>query len=285
MIRVISKNCVPVALNLYVIRAQKDAAGDFFRSAQKQRPAQYQGLYLVAPDGKVLASHQEFKNHKTWPQEVLADLESGLKAFGAIEPRQAERADPLPQRGIGVQSDGGVTFAVYLRYSIKGIPLRELPNPTIDSLSLTAKEILELAPPKPDAGIEWAIPETLARKFSRVLGPGDEDSMPRPKEVAAVRFTSRVQSVEGSTAHLAYKGTITGAHLNQAKKLTHGEAKLTGAASYDLKTGRLQSLVWVFDGVYRGPPPYDQPQKYSGVVEWSREPAKNRRNALPPSLK
>src|SRR5262245_2019703 len=254
-----------------MIRAQKDAAGDFFRAAQKQRPAQYQGLYLVAPDGKVLASHQEFKSHKTWPQEVLADLAPGLKAFGAIQPRKAERVDPLPRRGVGVQPDG-VTFAVYLRYSIKGIPLRELPNPTIDSLSLTAKELAELAPPKANVGTEWTIPEALARKFSRVLGPGDEDSMPRPKEVASAHFTGKVQNVNGATAYVVYDGTISGAHRNQAKKLTHGEATLTGVGSYDLKTRRMQSLVWVFDGVYRGPPPYDQPQKYSGVVEWTCKP-------------
>jgi hypothetical protein len=32
------------------------------------------------------------------------------------------------------------------------------------------------------------------------------------------------------------------------------------------------SLVWVFDGTFRGPPPSDKvPLPYSGVVEWRRE--------------
>ena len=96
MIRFISKNCVPVAQNLYEIRKAEGPGGDFFRSVQKQRPAQYQGLYLVSPDGQVLASHQNFKSHKTWAKEVLADLEPGLKAFGAVKPREFEPADPLP---------------------------------------------------------------------------------------------------------------------------------------------------------------------------------------------
>ncbi len=60
VIRFISQTCVPVALNLYEIRKAKGPGGDFFRNVQKQRPAQYQGLYLVAADGKVLASHQNF---------------------------------------------------------------------------------------------------------------------------------------------------------------------------------------------------------------------------------
>ena len=53
----IRRNFVPVALNLYEVRDDKGAAGDFFRAVQKQNPDQYQGVYVVAPDGKVLASH------------------------------------------------------------------------------------------------------------------------------------------------------------------------------------------------------------------------------------
>jgi hypothetical protein len=254
-----------------VIREQKGAAGDFFRGVQRQRPAQYQGLYLVAPDGKVLASHQNFKSDKTWPQEVLADLGPGLKAFGPVEARDARRRDPLPRRGSGLHADGGATLAAYLRYAIKGIPLRELPNPTLDSLPLTAKELAELAPPRAAAGSGWELPEALGRRFSRVLGPGDEDSMPRPHEVTSLRLTGRVRAVEGGVAQLVYEGALAGSHLNQAKKRTHGEVKLTGVGRFDVKAGRLLSLVWVFDGVYRGPPPYDQPAAYSGVVEWSRD--------------
>src|SRR5947209_17545643 len=162
---------------------------------QRQRPAQYQGLYLVAADGKVLASHQNFKSHKTWPREVLADLRPGVKAFGDIKPRAVEPADPLPERGVGLRTDGGVCPAVFLRYAVKNIPLRELPNPTIDSLVLTADELKELAPARTEAGAEWRLSEALGRKFSRVLGPGDEDTMPRPGEVTAVRFVGKVTAV------------------------------------------------------------------------------------------
>src|SRR5262249_7154936 len=129
-------------------------------------------------------------------------------------------------------------------------------------------------PRKPDAGARWTIPESLGRKFSRVLGPGDEDSMPRPPEVATVHFTGKVVRVADGLAFLAYEGSIAGSHRTQAKKQTHGQAKLTGVGSYDVKSRRLKSLVWVFDGIYRGPVPYDQPAKYSGVAEWNSEQAK-----------
>src|SRR5207253_2325290 len=134
VIRLISRNVIPVALNLYEIRKAPGEAGDFFRAVQKQKPEQYQGLYMVNADGKVLANHHNYKSEKTWPQEVLKDLEPGLRAFGAIKPRDVTRVDPLPQRGVGFVKDGGVCLGVFLRYSIKGIPVPQLPNPTIDSL-------------------------------------------------------------------------------------------------------------------------------------------------------
>ena len=96
--------------------------------------------------------------------------------------------------------------------------------------------------------------------------------MPRPHEVTSVKLTGRVRAVEDDVAHLLYEGTLSGSHLNQAKKRTHGTAKLAGAGRYDVRTGRLLSLVWVFDGIYKGPPPYDQAASYSGVVEWNRDP-------------
>jgi len=272
VIRFISRNCVPVALNLYEIRKARGQAGDFFRGVQKQRPAQYQGLYLVRADGKVLASHQNFKSEKTWAKEVLADLEPGLKAFGAVKPRDFRRADPLPKRGVGILKDGRVCLGVYLRYSIKGIPLRELPNPTIDNLVLTAEDWKTLAPPAAKPGQSWPVPEKVGRQFCRILGPGDEDSMPRPPEVKSVHFTGKVTSVENGIAILAYEGRIAGAHNTQSNKgLCHGEATLTGVGRYDVKAGRMLALTLVFDGVFRNVKPYDRPAKYSGVVEW-RQP-------------
>ena len=261
-----------MALNLYEIRKAKGPGGDFFRGVQKQRPAQYQGLYLVRDDGKVLASHQNFKSEKTWPQEVLADLRPGLAAFGPMTRRAIRPADPLPGRGVGLRKDGGACLAVFLRYSIKGIPLRELPNPTIDSLVLDAGALRALSPPRAEAGARWVLPEAVGRQFCRVLGPGDENTMPRPHEVTSVRLSGKVESVKGGIAELRYEGEIAGSHETQSNRgKCHGKAKLTGVGTYDVKAGRLLSVVWVFEGTFVAPPPYDRPARaYSGVVEWRR---------------
>jgi hypothetical protein len=224
----------------------------------------------------VLASHQNFKSHKTWAKELMADLQPGLKAFGEIEPRKPTVADPLPGRGVGLRKDGGVCLAVFLRYSIKGIPLRELPNPTIDSLVLSEGDFAKFAPPKAEAGAAWQVPGAVGRQFCRVLGPGDENTMPRPNEVASVRLEGKVESVSDGIARLTYEGEIAGSHETQSKRgKCHGKAKMTGVGTYDVKAGRLLSLVWVFDGTFTAPPPYDKPARaYSGAVEWRRETPK-----------
>jgi hypothetical protein len=269
VIQLIARHFVPVALNLYEIRKAKGPAGDFFRAVQKQRPAQYQGLYLVSPDGKVLASHQNFKNDKTWAKEVIADLRPGLAAYGPVTPREVKRVDPLPHRGVGFLKDGGVCLGIYLRYSIKGIPPRELPNPTIDSLVLTAEELKALAPTEAKEGQQWTVRETAGRKLGRILGPGDENSMPRPHEVKSVRLIGKVQKLENGIAYLTYEGDIAGSHNTQSNRgLCHGKATLTGVGRWDLKTQKLLAVTLVFDGVFRNVKPYDQPVKYSGVVEW-----------------
>src|SRR5207244_4073580 len=102
-VRLISTNFVPVAVNLYKIRKVRDEGGDFFRAVQKQKD-QYQGFWIVAPDGKVLSAHHEH-SEKMWVQEVRAALRAGIAAFGPIAPRRPAWRDPLPLRGRGVQPD------------------------------------------------------------------------------------------------------------------------------------------------------------------------------------
>ena len=101
VIRLVSENVVPVAVNLYTIREDKGPAGDFFRKLNSQF-VQYQGLYLAAPDGKLLVKKQ------MWTSEnVQAGLEEGLRAFGPVKPRHGH-SEYLARRGCGVDRDGGV---------------------------------------------------------------------------------------------------------------------------------------------------------------------------------
>lgn len=226
---------------------------------------------MVSPKGKVLSSHQAYTSEKTWAAEVAKVLEEGIKAFGPVQARKVERADPTPFRGIGVEPSGAATLAIYTRLAIKGIPLREVPDPTIDHLTLTGAEFAALAPPSSKAGSGWTIPQAVARKFNPVLGPRDEDSMPRPQEVSTSEFKGKVLLVQDQLAYLGFQGQIAGTHATQGKKQTCSQAKLVGVGVFDLKSAELRSVTWVFDGTYRGPGMNDQPQNYHAVVEWRRQ--------------
>src|SRR2546427_10672734 len=96
----VTTNFVPVAVNLYKVRQAKDAGGELFRSVQRQKD-QYQGLWLVSPEGKVLAGHHDIQDPKNWSQEGLDTLDAGLKAFGPVRPRPGQPTDPPAYRGIG----------------------------------------------------------------------------------------------------------------------------------------------------------------------------------------
>ena len=264
---------MPVALNLYKIRVAKDAGGDFFRKVQRQRPAQYQGLYVVAADAKVLGSHQNFKSAKTWPQEVLADLGKGLKAFGRVTPRRVKAQEPLPFPGAGVQKDGRVSLALYARGHYPGASRKELGTPTLDSVTLSAKEWATLAPAWSAAGAAWNLPRAVAQKLGRALSPSPELlTAPLPAEVTTARVGCKVHKVENGITYLTYEGQLEApSHKSYEGKRSSSKASLTGTAAYDAKTKELLSLTLVFDGVHRNVLPYDQGLKFGAVVEWRRK--------------
>jgi hypothetical protein len=279
---------VPVALNLYKIRQAKDAAGDFFRSVQKQAP-NYQGLWIVTAEGKVLASHHDTKDLNDgkgrWARKVLADLEAGIRAFGSVKPRQLARGsgsayeESLPHRGLGVQKDGQVTLAVYDKFIVANDLTREPPADALgatvlDSITLPAPDWASLAPPKPEAGSTWTVPEATVRKLYPLLSVSDT-VFRDTKEVTAARLVGRVQRVANGLAYLAYEGQLAGTHLGTANEGKAGnkcsaQAQLLGGASvYDVKTQKMLSLVLVYDGQWRSWKPYDNsPTRFGAVVEW-----------------
>jgi hypothetical protein len=272
VIHKVSDNFVPVAVNLYKVRQAKDAGGELFRAAQRQKD-QYQGLWVVSPEGKVLAGHHDVKDHKNWSQEVLDTLDAGLKAFGPVRRRQVGPTDPLPYRGIGAGPDGTVTLAVYTRYLHQG--KRDGPA-VIDSLTLPAGQWRAFMPPAATAGTDWAVPDAVARQLCRGLSPSsDQSTMPRPGEVTAVRLSGRVVEVKEGIARLRYSGEIAARHTYEGKA-SHGQAQVIGSGSYDVKARRMQSLRLLFEGTYRSPSPYDRAARETGaVVEWSCEKTKN----------
>lgn len=255
-----------MAQNLYKIRQQKDAAGDYFRSLQKQK-SNYQGFWIATADGKLIAAHQQFKDHKTWTQEVIGTLDQAVKDFGPVEPRAVKPAEPLPHRGLGVQPDGNACLAVYFCALYNG--KREAP-PSIDSILLTPTEMAALAPP---AGAkEYSVPEAVARKFNRAISASNDTSqMPDPEEVKTVELKGVVESVEGGTAKVRLTGKWEAVHVykgDEKKRPTYSTSSAEGTLTVDLEKKAVTSLLLVFGGTWRNVAPYDQPVNSAAVVEW-----------------
>jgi hypothetical protein len=269
----VSQNFVPVAVNLYRIREAKDEAGDFFRAARRQKN-QYQGIWIVSPDGKVLAAHEKYKEVKTWPDEVLATINTALAAAGDLSVRHPEPRDIAPYWGKGVAPDGTVTLACQMRYFFRG---KGIGQGAIDAAPFGANDWRAFAPPEATAGKTWTLPGKVASEFSRCLSfASDQSTMPKPNEVTEVEITGSVERVKGGRATLSFKGHIATLHTQPfTKAVTKARAKLSGVAEYDTTKKEMVSLLWVFEGASQSvQPPARDASPLAAVVDWRREAQK-----------
>jgi hypothetical protein len=268
VIRRISENFVPVALNLYTVRPQKDAAGDFFRSVQKQKP-NYQGFWIATAEGKVIAAHQDFKDHNTWTQEVLELLDRTLKGIGPLPLRSVKPADPLPHRGVGLQPDGRHCLAMYFCVLYGG---KRVVPPSLDSILLTPAEMAALAPATLEAGAESVVAESVARQFCRAISASRDTSwMPGPQDVTKVELKAKVEAVEGGQARVRLVGSWEAVKIevhDVKKRPTYSSSSAEGLLTIDLRKRSPVSLLMVFGGTWRNVAPYDAPVTSAAVVEW-----------------
>ena len=267
MIEKITRNFVPIAANLYKIRDSKDAAGELFRSAQKQKD-QYQGFWIMTPDGKVLSAHHEHSDYR-WTEEVLAAIDDGIDKAGPIKPRNPQPKDVLPEWGKGVQKDGKVTLAIWTRYFVQG---KGLNTGAIDAVTWSAKEWQAFAPPEPSAGKTWRIPADMGAEFSRCLSTvSDKSMMPSPDDVTKVDLNGSVSRVSDGMATLSFTGHIAALHTHTFNKkyVYRSKATLTGVGTYDIAKKEMVSLLWIFEGSSRliGE---TTPHPLAAVVEWRR---------------
>jgi hypothetical protein len=311
VIRRVSATFVPVAVNLYKVREADDAGGELFRSVQRQKD-QYQGVWIVSPEGKVLAGIHDYQSvrdqeklkldtgevRRRMAEELLAVADQAIDEFGPVAARSAQAVDLLPSRGRGVQGDGSVTLAVYVRQMLGGGresappgthdsrlwlwegPLRADGPPVIDSFSLDADQWSSFAPPKSELGTAetepgttWEVPDAIAREFCRVLVPSsDQSAMPLPDDARRARLTATVESVDDGVARIRLTGDWEAVHLieGDSNRPIAGAAVADGIATYDVRQKSVQSLLLIFRGTH-GRPNDDNGQNPTGaVVEWRR---------------
>jgi len=268
VIRIVSTNCVPVAVNLYLIRADKGPGGDLFRSVSKQMD-QYQGFWMASPEGKALGKYHDWKGDPAVPlaKRVVMMVEDALKAYGPVTPRDVQACDHLPHRGRGVQADGSVNVALYGRLLHQG----KSDGPMmLDSVTLKSSEWARFAPPE-SGSKEWAIPETTARSLARsVLSPGDSAGVFRPEDFTQAELQAKVESVQGGKARISLTGTWRAAGLYGGEKgHPYGaSASAEGFALFDVEKKSMDSFFLLYSGKTWGKT--ETPARETGgVAEWT----------------
>jgi hypothetical protein len=305
VIRRVSQDFVPAAINLYRVRQASDGSRELFHSIQRQKD-QYQGIWIVSPDGKVLAGRHDYADFNHGARELLETIDAGLQAYGQVKPHRVRPngttagrtlsaetiCDFLPFRGQGVRSDGSVDLALYVRQVLGGgrhtIPLSVEPDrawlwdgqyrpdgpPVIDTIALSAAQWRTFSPTVVESGAGWSVPEQVAREFTRLLtASSDQSAMPRPEDATLAELQCMVESVTDAGARIRLSGRWEMVHhVEQDKNRTlHGAATARGVAVYDTKTRLLRSFLLVFDGTIRHGRSDASPNRTGAVAEWSSQ--------------
>jgi hypothetical protein len=259
------------------LRKEKgEASALFSRIDQQTISTNYQGLWLIAPDGKVLTAFSGTERPPDeWSRMLLADLRAGMRKFGTVSPRRASPTNPLPYRGIGVRADGSVTLAMSDRIFRRNPPGEHY----LGSVGLPSAAWSAFGPPEPRANSTWEFPEATARAFFSILNFHDKKFY-SSDEVTRAQFTGRVVSVEDGIAFLAYRGEIAGEHDGKAESrpgviYSHATRIVDGVGTYDIKAGQMLALTWVGEGlVWDNLDPSKnregQPYRFGVVLEWRR---------------
>ena len=267
VVRRIATAFVPAAVDWKSLPPGKSQ--DYLHSLQRQK-SQYHGIWIVSPEGKVLSGHDGDKPKAVgnWNQEILETLETGLKAFGKVEPRAVATADLFPFRGAGVRPDGGVSLSTHVRLTHRG----KRDGPVVfDTLTLTSQEWGLFVPPRATVGEEWVVPDALARRFCRLLAPISEpEFMPRPEQAKVAELRATVASVDGAVATIRLTGRWETEHVTSEGKPVRASATGEGVAVFDAGAKTMRSFLLVTTGTYGVGSP-SEPREAGGVLEWTLE--------------
>jgi hypothetical protein len=271
----VSRHFVPVAQNQYDVRDRKDEEGDLHRAIRRLR-GEYQGVWMVTPDLKLLAQFHQLPSgspatRENMTQGLLTSIREALGKTGSVPLRDAKPDRLNADRGRGVRPDGSVRLALTVRSIHEG---RRDGSPTLDSVVLTAEQWRAFRPEKVTEGARFVLPEVVSRQFVRALSPAsDQSTMPRPQHAKTARLEARVDAVEGGQVRLRLDGSWETEHPCEGdiKRPIRTSATADGVVVYDGQRREVRSLLLVFSGTYRHFPPYDSPRETGAVIEWQAE--------------
>ena len=241
---------VPVAIDQWYQRRQKDTEGEFYRKVAGQGPrsdfnATTQGRYACSPDGKLLGY-----NNNRGPERVRAMMKKALEAFNpegvAFHPITLEQPDPqflatrVPKDALVIRVTSKVTDGYEKAEDWTRAFQESLGR---DNLVFTANETSQLADVIRSGG---TIPQKLAKRIARfhlVDNTRGEPEWWRPEEVKKVELTidsdgqfqgsAHMETTDGKRGYVAALGGIAKANETKIEQFDLvAEGKAWGRGRY-----------------------------------------------------
>jgi hypothetical protein len=166
-----------------------------------------------------------------------------------------------------VRGDGSVRLAACVRHTdhddYRG-------RPVFDSIVLSATAWRGLLPPRLVAGTTFAVPEAVAREFSRIVSSSsDLSNLIRPSDLTTARLegTVKAPAAPNDGREVWFHGELAGSrrYVN-GSELLPGRASINGVLRLD-EQGQPLDLLLVCTGVFKMPwEPRERPT--GAVVEW-----------------
>ncbi len=249
IIRLATKEFVPVAGDDWYQRRRTDAEGLFFKKLTDQGPRAgtkahtHQGMYLFTADGQLLG----FKNAS---QQVDATRQTIRDALAKFRQLPAARTRPgavsVPEHGpldpqfARVPPEGGLVASVFTRildYGPGGYRKGKCEafggdKAARDHLWLTADEVKAMAPARAEVGSRYPVPKAVATRLARFHLIDNTRGEPpdwQPDQVRLSRMTLRVAAVTPDGIDLKLDGEVLLAtDANPAKADRGFEVRLVG---------------------------------------------------------
>jgi hypothetical protein len=264
IIRLATKEFIPVTCDDWYQRRRRDAEGDFFRAVANQGPRKglnestRQGIYCLTADGTLLA----YKNAGQNPQVMREVLRQALAAWQKLpESRRKPGAvrvappDAEDEQYVRRPPPQGLILKVWTRAldrSPSGDLLPAACDPgrggeaARDHAWFTAEEARTLLPPEVKVGTQYPLPRKLALRLARfhlVDNTRGEPPAWEPEELRSCDLVLHVEEVTAEKIRLSLQGDVllaTSAFLWEAKR--GYRAQMHGTLLYDRRHARWESI-------------------------------------------
>jgi hypothetical protein len=239
VVKFLKTKTIPVAIDQWNQRRQKDSEGDFYRRIASQGPRHdfehgtTQGLYLAAPDGTFLA----YTNNRD-PEKVLSTLTTALAKY---KPEETKRlvVEKIDKRYQLTPPEGGLVVRVCAKV-MGGYNEPESQHEQIFQTALS-RDNLWITKDEQASLVSGEFPQRLATRiaqFHLVDNTRGEGPMWKTAEILSSRFSISGDTITGSAELKTLAGDRTySAHLR---------------GHMLIKDGKVTKFDMVADGMFSG---------------------------------